>query len=208
VCAQVAARLLGRCNSTINTPRHLSSASLSTPVNINRRNSFSTSSVAASAILNALPARPLLVSDRFKQPRPQVVLSITPVQLAIAERHVLLLASAATVCSSSAEHITTLLQPTDQSESCEQKTDDVRPVEDVDGSTAQQPADTNDDSAATSDSGGATTTPPTMDLPDVPAVIVHLLVASASLTLITRDDSAQQVSVLCYYWLQPKVLKL
>jgi hypothetical protein len=193
VCAQVAARLLGRCNSTINTPRHLSSASLNTPVNLNRRNSFSTSSVAASAILNALPARPLLVSDRFTQPRPQVVLSISPVQLAIAERHVLLLASAATVCSSSAEHITALLQPTEQTESCEQMTDDVQPVEDAEGSTAQQPADTSDAFAANSDSGAAAAAATTMDLPDVPAVVIQVLVASASLTLLTGDDSTQQV---------------
>eukprot|EP00953_Heterococcus_sp_UTEX-ZZ885_P036777 18929-Heterococcus_DN1.PRE.1 len=184
--SQVAARLLGRCNST--TPRYLSSASLSTPVNINRRNSFSTSSAAASAILNALPTRPMLVSDRFNQPRPRIVLSISPVQLALAERHVLLLASAATVCSSSAEHIITLLQPTEQTESCELKTDDAQPVEDVDSNTTQQPADTND-ASADNDSGAAATT---MELPDVPAVIVHLLVASASLTLITGNNSTQQ----------------
>jgi hypothetical protein len=166
---------------------------LNTPVNINRRNSFSTSSVAASAILNALPARPLLVSDTFTQPRPQVVLSISPVQLAVAERHVLLLANAATVCSSSAEHITSLLE---QSESCEQKIDDVQPIEDADSNTALQPADTSDTSADNDSSNAAAAT--AMSLPDVPAVIVQLLIASASLTLITGDDSSQKVSALCY----------
>jgi hypothetical protein len=156
-------------------------------VNINRRNSFSTSSVAASSILYALPARPLLVFDRFTQPRPQVVLSISPVQLALAERHVLLLATAATVCTSSAEHVTAVLQPQEQTEACEQETTDVQPA--VDSSSVQQQPDANgaDGNDSSGDAAAAT-----VEIPEVPAVIALLLIASASVTLITGDNSAQK----------------